>query len=669
MPGVCVGSGATRPVVHTTHVVMMQHEDVSVVTIMADYEGPLEPFALVLPVPQDVSVSRLRSVKHEFISRVEEVSAPRFHEFWEKDPCVPGEPEQAWEEKIPVKGRGFLTPQMLPPPDDSYAVSNEISVPEKPIFKGAEGEFRYTLLRPKGSSALRAWLEGKGYHPGAEQIAALEPWLGGHGQLLVAEVTVGHAELIDSQRLQLGGIRYWTQAPLEALPVRLGLTNLEGHQDLFIYMLHRQLGFRAKNYGNVMAATNVAIRSELASRLGVLYNALFDLSAQKHPLSFVTEFAGSTAGCGEPCPNAPLELRELMTLGGDVLEARTTSAAERAPEPAAESDAELQKLETKWQALSPGDAAEARRQHRELQRELWRRRALEKRQTYVLTRLHYRYAKGQLPEDVQLAPVRGHFEGGYGIPRGPGATLSGVTKPAPTTAFQVRFFAAHPWQGSLECRKPERWRWGKRWSSHSQQWRKVRAARDLPRLGRDPALLRAALTAPLPALGLEAAPRPEPARSTPRQAPHAKVGGCSASPGFSARPGPSWVLLPLLFSWVRGERRPRRDRIGRGSPRGRRLQLHETTPRDSFLVEPILEAPARLGTAHRSNSSPRSTSTFARVSGRLRPLVVVGAVVILAAGTLSGLPSVTPMPSARAAAAEQSQVRRKPNTDQQPTQG
>ncbi|HEY6723752.1 MAG TPA: DUF2330 domain-containing protein, partial [Polyangiaceae bacterium] len=220
-PGVAVSVTSTPPKISTTEIVLMQHAGVSVVTLAVDYQGPVQRFALLVPVPRDVERKQLRTVKHEFIARLEQMTAPRVFEFWEQDPCVPGEPEQAWQEKVAVKNRGFLTPEVMPPRDDHYPVSNELSIPATPVFKEAEAEFSYQLLRPKHSAELRAWLEKKGYRVAPGTLDPLSAVLGNEAQLLVAEVAVDRAELVDSERLRLGGIRYWSRRPL--LPIFMTL--------------------------------------------------------------------------------------------------------------------------------------------------------------------------------------------------------------------------------------------------------------------------------------------------------------------------------------------------------------------------------------------------------------------------------------------------------------
>lgn len=549
-PGVAVSVTPTSPKISTTELVVMEHAGVSIVTLAVDYQGPIQRFALVVPVPRDVEQKHLKTVKHEFVARLEQMTAPRVFEFWEQDPCVPGEPEQAWQEKVAVKNRGFLTPDVMPPRDDHYPVSNELSIPAVPVFKQAEDEFSYHLLRPKSSAELQRWLEKRSYRVEPGALEPLIAVLGSEAQVLVAEVAVDRAELVDSERLRLGGIRYWSRRPLLPVFTTLGRANHAARHDLFVYALHRDKRYHVANVPNVFAPTNLRVTVDVGARVGLLYNTLLERMLQKHPGASVTEFVGPSDACGEPCSNAPLELRELLTFGGDVLEVHT--AAKEAGNPALKEapGTERPLLAVPSGAPSADTAPVPSKEQQELEKQLRARRALLARQRYVVSRLHLRTGAATPLADLQLAATDAHQQGGYGVPRGPNAELASGTHPAKASRYQVRFHAAHPWQGALPCAKPERWRWGKRWQSHTQHWRGVDVARDLLRQGQDPKLLDAVLLSPVPEIGFlpraPSTPPPPAAASEPesdREAPDAST--CSLGrrrPGFAG----CLVLLAAL---------------------------------------------------------------------------------------------------------------------------
>lgn len=526
-PALYVGKDDAPRFAETTQVVLMLGADISVVSVMADYEGPLTPFALLMPVPSDVVASRVSTIKRRFVTRLEQLSAPRFHTFYEQDPCFEGPVEQQWEEHKYARGRGFLAPPYMPPVDAHYKVPNELSRPTDPLFKGSESEFVYHVLPRPSAAEVRGWLRGKGYRMGGRELESLEPYLRDNN-LLIAEVRVGWIELLGPRRAQLGAIRYWSRRPSTRIASRLGLLNARGEQDLIVYVLHPGRRFEAKNYENVFLPTNVGVEIGAARRLSRIYNALFDVQRSRTPGAMIHEFAWSTEGCGEPCQNAPLDLRELMSLGADVVESQTVPPAERIRAPPPETDAEKAKLDDELSGLEPAEAARERREHEQTRKELFRRRSLARRHTYVLSRMHVRYGDASLPRDIEIGPATQAVQGGVGVPVGPGAVLDTDARPAAANRFQMRFFATRPWSGAVSCNAPERWRWGKRWASLALVWRAVTIAQDLPRAGRNREALVQVLRTPLPGLGLGPA---SPAKSAPSagSGDRRQGGGCSLS--------------------------------------------------------------------------------------------------------------------------------------------
>ncbi len=89
---------------YSTQIAVMKRGSDTVVSVMPDYEGPLEGFALVMLVPADVTSDKVTTLKRDFIDRLDSLSAPRFHEYWEQDPCDPGPAEQEWERNLKVSG-------------------------------------------------------------------------------------------------------------------------------------------------------------------------------------------------------------------------------------------------------------------------------------------------------------------------------------------------------------------------------------------------------------------------------------------------------------------------------------------------------------------------------------------------------------------------------------
>ena len=140
----------------------MRKGEMSAVSVQADYDGPLDPFALVLTVPTDVTLERVHTLKRDFVDRIEQMSAPRFHEFWEMDPCEPGPAEQEWERKLTASTESnFLGGGNMgaTPTGSEKKVDKELFLKVDTEFK--EGEYKFSLLGE--GETLESWAKGKGF--------------------------------------------------------------------------------------------------------------------------------------------------------------------------------------------------------------------------------------------------------------------------------------------------------------------------------------------------------------------------------------------------------------------------------------------------------------------------------------------------------------------------
>ncbi|HEU4579057.1 MAG TPA: DUF2330 domain-containing protein [Polyangiaceae bacterium] len=547
-PGVIAGKGTGRRISNATQVVLLEKGDHTVVSVWSDYEGPLDRFALVLPVPSDVKLSDVRTLKRDAIDHLDEITAPRFHEFWEMDPCEPGAPEQEWERDLAVKDSSvnFLAGD-APDMSGSTKVAPELLLDLTPEFKDGEYAFR---LFPK-MQALKAYLSGRSLALPEGSEAALAQYEAKGMQMLVADVATSKVELAGARRALLSPIRFATRQPY-VLPSTLGLASAGGQQELLIYVLHPTDRFEAANYPNVYPPTNVNVDPSVKERMGDFYAGIHDALLAKNPKAILTEYAWPTIKhCGEPCPNAPMKINELLTLGGDVLE-EDVSNTDKNPKPADPSDAEKDQIK---------QADKATRVRMDEQRkEVARRQALLARNSYVVTRLHHRYDAKTLTEDIELKSA-GPVKGGIGVPTGPSAEAPAGVEPAQENRLQVRYNVGYPSKKVVQCEAPQRWRWGIPPASY-RGLRKTFTARDLAYKKRDRFPLQDVIKSSVPALGIAAAPPPPeeaaaPAKAAPEQKPAAKESGCalSSAPGTTVANAVARVSLLGLLAGVLLRRR------------------------------------------------------------------------------------------------------------------
>ena len=554
-PGFFAGKSAAKRINHETHIVIMHKGDRTVVSLALDYDGPLDDFAIVMPVPADVTLDRVKTLRRESVDRVTELSAPRFHEFWETDPCQTSPVLQVWERSKKAKAAtAFLGGGGMPMGTEK--VPPEMLMTVKPTFN--EGEFGPTLLSESDAKDVAGWLKQNGYTAPAGAAKDLQQYVAQGMQVLVAKVDTKKIELAGGGRAVLSPVRFWTEKPFDTLATRLGLYNMANKQELYVYVMDPDHRYDVKNYKNIYPPTNIEVAlkqgtTRVKERMGEFYNAIIDLMQKKNPKAFFDEYAWSTKGCGQPCPDEPLAIGELLTLGADVFE-ETVPKDEAHPEPPPLTDKEKDAEKAKLKEMKPKERAAEKKQFKEDRIELARRKALIARNYYVLSRVHYRYDKSNLTSDVKIGPADA-VEGGIGIPQGKDKKISTEVKPAKENRLEIRYNNFHPWKGMAKCQTPRRWRWGKPPRTYRGR-RKIWVADDLTRKSRTQVTPAKVVLTPIPSLGLSGAPKagaggagPASGDGGPAKATGAKKKksscGCRV-PGGEAPSSPPLFLLAVL---------------------------------------------------------------------------------------------------------------------------
>lgn len=558
-PAIYVGKSAGDRVAHSTQVVFMHNEKATVVTWMPDYEGPLDAFALVTVVPSDVTAERVVTLKRDFVDHLDKLSAPRFHEYWEMEPCEPGEPEQEWERDLTAKeGTAFLGGGG--PSFGTKKAAKELFLNVNVEFKN--GEYTFHLLDAGDDAA--GWLKSHGYLAPPDLAARLAPYLGRQMKVLITEVDPKRIELVGGERAQLSPIQFWSESDVESMPLRLGLGNApaKDKQEVIAYFIDTKDRFEAKNYKTQFAPTNLNVDFIAKEKMGEFYGALHDRFLEKNPRTFLAEYAWSLEGCGQPCATTPPELSELLALGGQVFE-QWVPDEEKNPKPPDLSDAEKMSFKEDLKLMEPKDRAKAKKTFEEERKTIASRKLLVQRHKYSISRLHYRFGAADLPEDPNFGRAATPVQGGTALPTGPKGITSSEAKALAPNRFQTRFYNLHPTPVVANCSAPLRFRWGKAPRTY-RGLRKIWVAEDLTRKNRKKLDVEQVLLSPIPELGLK--PKPVAVAAVPdagSAAPSAtdsKSCGCrsvgATSSGWSA-----WVLLLSLTPWAA-------RRMGRAQKKG-----------------------------------------------------------------------------------------------------
>ncbi|MEO6953143.1 MAG: DUF2330 domain-containing protein [Polyangia bacterium] len=410
-------------------VVLMRKGNRTVLTMSNNYKGPPSSFALVVPVPVVLKKEEVKTLPADVFSHIDQLSAPRLVEYWEQDPCNP----QRGYTKAGIGG-GAPGAVMV------WKKGGDTGVKVEARF--SVGEYDIVILSAKEANGLETWLQQNHYSIPAGAAEALAPYVKSQMKFFVAKVDITKVKKDAQGTIVLSPLRFHYEAPALRLPVRLGLLNSKGKQDLIVYVLSPDKRYEVANYPNVFIPTNLEVIDDVKKSFASFYAQLFDATMAKHDnRAVVTEYAWQTSSC-DPCPVPPLQPSDLATLGDDVLSGNNATAANQS------------------KGDYYGDFS-----------------------SWVLTRLHTRYAKETLSEDLVFrtaSPIVGG-RAGYDTQN---MEAPGEAKPDSSNNFQARYIIRHAWKGKAACAKPE---WGN-WGGPPDGDPHVRAAQDLssaPRNGMD----------------------------------------------------------------------------------------------------------------------------------------------------------------------------------------
>ena len=169
------------------------------------------------------------------------------------------------------------------------------------------GEYDIVILSAKQSDGLETWLQQTGYHIPQGLGAALAPYIRQEMKFFVARVN-----LKEHQRTGLSYLRpiqFAFESPKFMLPIRLGMINANGPQDLIVYVLSREGRVETTNYRTVKMPSGRTCRSSCRASSGKFYKAMFDKQVKRDEMRAVfTEYVWNMGWC-DPCAAPPLSAR------------------------------------------------------------------------------------------------------------------------------------------------------------------------------------------------------------------------------------------------------------------------------------------------------------------------------------------------------------------------
>lgn len=360
--GFFVGKADAQLFNRASQVIVVRDANRTVISMLNEYRGDPAEFALVVPVPQVLERSQIRIGDRRVFERIDAFSSPRLAEYFDPNPCE----AKRLDEMV---ARNGALPQSVTKADLRKEKALGVAVEARYTV----GEYDIVLLSARESDGLEQWLRRNGYHIPKGAAAALKPYVRQQLKFFVARVNL--AEHARGGNAWLSPLQFAFESEKFMLPVRLGMLNADGPQDLVIYLLTQKGRVETTNYRTVKLPSDVELPVHVRGDFGNVYRALFEQQALREDMRVVfTEYFWDMSWC-DPCAAEPLNADELRQAGVFWVRPRGTGAGGAQP--------------------------------------------------VMLTRLHLRYTRDTLPEDLMFQQT------------------------ADRQPFQVRYVLRHPWDGDV----------------------------------------------------------------------------------------------------------------------------------------------------------------------------------------------------------------------------
>jgi len=284
-----------------SQVVLVRDGKRTVITMANDFEGDVEDFAVVVPVPTFIERGQINVGDKAVIDHLDAYTSPRLVEYFDPDPCM-------------VYRRLEMSQDMAAMPSSKAAMEREARSQGVTIEASyTVGEYDILILSAEESDGLIRWLNDNGYRipRGADKVVG--SYLKQDMRFFVAKVNLEEQKKSGYSYLRPLQVAYESNKFM--LPIRLGTLNAKQQQDLYVYALTRSGRVETTNYRTVKLPSNMEIPAFVKTDFADFYRDMFARQTQvENNRGVFLEYAWDMSWC-DPCAADPLSTRELRSLG------------------------------------------------------------------------------------------------------------------------------------------------------------------------------------------------------------------------------------------------------------------------------------------------------------------------------------------------------------------
>ena len=297
--GFYVSTSDTPLVNKASRVVLAYDGSTTRVTMASDVHGDPKQFGLVIPVPTVIKKEQVKILNPALVQHLADYTKPRLVQYLDSDPCAPIYPRTT---AMPMPAPSAAVPMGGALRKSTVRIEEQYSV----------GEYDIVVLTATKPADLVTYLNSNGYKVPNGATETVGSYLRQGMHFFLAKVNM--ARMKENTTGFLRPIQVTYNSPKFMLPIRLGMVNADGPQDMIVLALTKKGRVETVNYPTVKMPTGQNIPMYVESRFGQFYDAVFTRQVERSSASIFLEYAWNMGAC-DPCSAPPMDNAELQALG------------------------------------------------------------------------------------------------------------------------------------------------------------------------------------------------------------------------------------------------------------------------------------------------------------------------------------------------------------------
>jgi hypothetical protein len=270
---------------------------------------------MVIPVPVVPKRNDIKVVDRRIFDLLDAYSGPRLVEYTDASPCR----QYDYEEAIVVKTANLRSSrEAASAAEDKKRESYKVAI----VASYTVGEYDIQILNALQSDGLARWLNDHGYKVPDQAAEMLEPYIKGNMKFFVVKVNLEEQRASGTSLLRPIQLSY--TSPKFMLPIRLGMANGEGMQDMIIYTFTPKGRVEPVNYRSLRMPTDRNVPVFVKDNFGSFYTSLYKENLRKEGndnifLEYAWDLSGQNQMKCDPCASEPPLYNEIREAGVDWL--------------------------------------------------------------------------------------------------------------------------------------------------------------------------------------------------------------------------------------------------------------------------------------------------------------------------------------------------------------